>query len=31
MEIAYDYNVYRDTVTNWMNIAIKKLKKTNSC
>tara|TARA_B100000886_G_scaffold117239_1_gene78849 strand:- start:1602 stop:2129 length:528 start_codon:yes stop_codon:yes gene_type:complete len=31
MEIAYEYNVYRDTVSNWIKIAIKKLKKTNSC
>jgi len=25
MEIAYDYNVCRDTVTNWLKIAIKKM------
>ena len=31
IEIAYYYNVYRDTVSNWIKIAIKKLKKTNSC
>ena len=30
MEIAYDYNVCRDTVSNWLKISIKKLKKTNS-
>ena len=30
MEIAYDYNVCRDTVSNWLKISIKKLKKTHS-
>ena len=31
MEIAYEYNVYRDTMSNWLKVAIKKLKKTHCC
>ena len=31
IDIAYEYNVYRDTMSNWLKISIKKLKKTNSC
>ena len=31
IDIADQYCVSRNTLTNWMNVAIKKLKKTNSC
>ena len=31
IDIADQYCVSRNTLTNWLNVAIKKLKKTNSC